>query len=187
MDKSKKILLTLVLSMFLGSVFGSLTGNFINPERFQKLDVMISSYINTINQDYMNINKSDYFNAEIIKYSKMSITLFILSFVSVSVPAISFVLFSKGLSYGFTASIILRKYGLKGIIYILGLFFPQSIILIPMYILISFLSIKYIMYSKNKLRNNLKIYAVTAIFISFCITLVSLMDIYITPMIIKSL
>jgi len=182
--KNKKIIITILISILLGSVFGSLSANVIGDEKFLQLSNIIDNY--TYNSQTLE-NKSINFNKEIIKNGKTAIILWFLGFISIGLPIIIFILFLKGLCYGFTTTILLRKYNIKGLLYIFGLFFPQSIILIPMFVFLSFFSIKYIIHNPKKIKQDIKLHTVIITTICLCSTLISLMDIYISPLILRTI
>lgn len=183
---NKMVILLLCVTMLVGAAVGAVMANLMNIDQFTRLSQFMDNFFNDFGTS--SISKADIFNECIIKYGKTIIILWFLGFISVGAIFIFVVIFSKGLSYGFTTAFIIRQFGVKGILYSFALYIPQNIILIPVYFFIAFLSLKYILKNignKGAKSGNtvleLKAYMVSLAIAGVFILLAALTDIFITP------
>ncbi|MDD4376775.1 MAG: stage II sporulation protein M [Eubacteriales bacterium] len=107
-----------------------------------------SIILETIDKTFKNSDTSDLlFLPTFFSYaSKNSLILLIMAASSFSIftlPLCIFLLFFKTMSIGFASSIIFERLGIKGIKIILYTIFPQSLIQIPVFALLSAMSLSF--------------------------------------------
>lgn len=188
-DKVNRRIIKMLAAVFFAGVFiGALTGNFSGGG---KLEEFINLFFGEASA--FSSGKSAVFYESLLKYGKMIIIMWFLGFVSAGMFFEFLCLFIKGIGYGFTSAFIIKSFGFKGIVYCLTLYFPQSIILIPVYFFIAFYSIRYIIDNINygsrnckktrhkkeniSLREHFLVLTGAALFV----LIASLIDVFITP------
>lgn len=189
MDKS---FLSIIIIFILGILFGILFYFITNNNDKEIVFKGIEEYLDLINKG--NLDNYSLLNIFISKFILLNI-IFISSFSIILFPLIHFVNFYKGLTLGFSFSILINIYKLKGILYSLVFLFPHELLFIPFIILISSLMLKntYKLYNLFKNDKAIKIRTLYKrllyiYLISFVITLlISLSELYINTYIIKSL
>lgn len=191
-ERNQLIMLLISLSLIIGAFIGAVMANTIDINEYNQLSKFMGNFINDFN--ILNLNKSEIFYECMVKYGKTALIIWFLGFIPMGIIVIFIIVFAKGLSYGFTTAFIIRSFGTKGILYILALYVPQNIILIPVYFLIAFTGLKYIFRemdnNKTSSKNSvieLKSYFVAIMIAGVFIILASLTDVFITPILINSI
>lgn len=124
------------------------------------------------------------------------ISIWFLGMTMIGLPVILAIDILKGFTVGFTVSLIINSFGMKGVLFSFLTVIPQNIIYIPCIIFASVISMKYcIMIFKNKsgsynnhnFTGNFGSYSVIFLIISVIMAIGFLYEIYITPGIITSL
>lgn len=187
-ERNQLIMLLISLSLIIGAFIGAVMANTIDINEYNQLSKFMGNFINDFN--ILNLNKSEIFYECMVKYGKTALIIWFLGFIPMGIIVIFIIVFAKGLSYGFTTAFIIRSFGTKGILYILALYVPQNIILIPVYFLIAFTGLKYIFREMDNSKNSvieLKSYFVAIMIAGVFIILASLTDVFITPILINSI
>lgn len=156
---------------------------------FQGEDTDFLSVNNLMQIMYTDINYKEYF---LYLVKKRAGVLFFLVLVSLALPGkyllAGFLMFF-GCSVGNMLSVLIMRYGLKGILLFLALIFPQDIIYIPVlfgwvYLLTHFN--ESIFYGQNRYRYRLSKYQILGKMIVLCgVTIIGLIfECYVNPMIV---
>lgn len=191
--KEKNILIFNTIIFLVGVVLGSLFINFITNDDKKLLIEQVSTF-------FLNVKKltSDIFGFESflsILFNNLLVLsiIFVLGISMIGIPIVIFILFFKGFMLGTTISTIILKYSIKGIIGIILYIFPVCILSICVYLFMCF----YAIYASKKfLRAFLKKdtlnfkqflgkYLLSFIVSITLILLLSLLDAYLTPLLLK--
>jgi len=185
------------LSFTIGVSTGALTVNALNGTQNEEL-------MNYLNDFFRMVSEQNINNLEILKISvsnniKQVIFLWIFSITVIGIPFILILIGIKGFVTGFTVGFLIKYFNAKGILFSIVGIFPQSLIMVPCYVLLGVMGINY---SVSTLKNNKKsnrtgrlrkedvkakflLYS-TMVIIIFCIlTLGSIVEAYISPVFIK--
>ena len=127
-------------------------------------------------------NRINLFANEFFKSIKTVLFLWISGFIPFGNFFLAIILFLKGLSYGFTSSILFSIYKFKGAFYISKFIFPINFALTLIFIFVSFFSIKFFKsthtQNKNLLKQNMIEYVFIFIFSVSYVFLVTLANTY---------
>lgn len=171
----------IIFFIFIGSLCGAVIANNINRIALDSLNRSIKIFFNDL--ICFNINKSSMFVQEFMKNLKIILFLWLMGFIPFGKLFVCFILFIKGLSYGFTSSLLFNTYKLKGFFYVLKFILPTSFILLPAIIFISVCSIKFLSrirhINRRELKKNMFEYSLIFIIASACIFLSDLINVYI--------
>lgn len=191
--KQKYILVFIVITFIIGIIFGSLFLNFISNDDKTLLVNQVETYFNSIKS-----LSNDVFGINIIPSTVMNnilqITLiFVLGISMIGIILVILIMFFKGFTLGITLSTIIFKYQVKGIIGALFYVFPCYILIISIYIFISFFavnaSIKFLKALIKKDKLNFKSFLgkyLFSFFISIILIIIfSVFDSFITPLLLK--
>lgn len=179
------VLLFLCISLGIGAGIGAAAANALDENMRNELFNNISYFLNEdVTSDF------DLFYEGLFKYGKSITMLWILGFTGMGLFGIFPIIFAKGASIGFTTAFIIRCMGKKGLLYACCLYLPQNIVLIPLNIIIAFISIKFIRLNKKE-KNKSGVKEFDSKDFLFCLTAawlfiaaVSLMDVFVTPILI---
>jgi len=167
----------LVACTAVGAIIGAVYANILNENSFQTLSQNIGKLLYDSSDSIQNENIA--FIEIFIKYSKIPIIIWFLAFAPLS-PLITFFLISaKGAGVGFTTAIIVRGYGVKGLLFSFILYFFQNLILFPSYIYTSHMSLKFA--SKKTKEKRLSEYSLTLTASLACVLLAALVEAYFVP------
>ncbi len=180
------VLLFLCIVLGIGTGIGAAAANALDDNT--KNDLFNNLYA-FLNKDEL-ASDFDLFYEGLFKYGKSITMLWILGFTGMGLFGIFPIIFAKGASIGFTTAFIIRCMGKEGLLYACCLYLPQNIVLIPLNIIIAFISIKFIRLNKKEKNKNEEKEFNTKDFL-FCLTAawlfiaaVSLMDVFVTPILI---
>ena len=193
LKKEKNIIIFISMVFLIGLIFGSLFINFINKSDKKLLIDNLKLYFDNIK----HLDKTIYGVGALLKtFSNEFLQLlliFILGLSILGVLGVIIIMFFKGFTCGVTLGIIIYKYSFKGVIGALFYVFPCYVINISIYLFLSF----YAIYISNKFviafiqKNNLNFktflgkYILSFILSTILILIISLLDVYITPLLLK--
>lgn len=196
MDKLKKkiiinktLLIFLITIVIIGILSGSIFASIIN-EKDQKL---VTEYLIKFIENIKNNSlKKNFLNSLTINIGFLSI-IWVLGISIIGIFLIIPLLFIKSFILGFSIASIFINYKFKGILLILSYIIPHQIINILIYVFISsyaiMISHKIINSLKNKKTLNFKKlinkYTLILIYTSIIITLTTLYEVYLQPIILK--
>lgn len=191
--KEKNILIFNTIIFLVGVVLGSLFINFITNDDKKLLIEQISTFFSNIKKLTSDIFGFESFLSILFNNLLVLSIIFVLGISMIGIPIVIFILFFKGFMLGTTISTIILKYSIKGIVGAILYIFPVCILTICVYLFMCFYAI-YV--SKKFLRAFLKKdslnfkqflgkYLLSFIVSIMLILLLSLLDAYLTPLLLK--
>lgn len=191
--KEKNILIFNTIIFLVGVVLGSLFINFITNDDKKLLIDQVSTFFSNIKKLTSDIFGFESFLSILFNNLLVLSIIFVLGISMIGIPIVIFILFFKGFMLGTTISTIILKYSIKGIIGVILYIFPVCILSICVYLFMCF----YAIYASKKfLRAFLKKdtlnfkqflgkYLLSFIVSITLILLLSLLDAYLTPLLLK--
>ena len=192
--KKEKYLVIFNVCMFLiGLIIGSLFINFITKDDKSLLIEQVVVYVDNIKKLSVDVFGMNAFIGDFLNNIVQLVFIFIFGISMIGILFVIFLLFFKGFMLGTTVSIIIFKYGIKGILVALLYVFPSLILNIIIYIFISFFainaSIKFIkaLLKKDKLdfRSFFGKYLLSFFISILFIGISSLLNVFLTPLLLK--
>lgn len=191
--KEKNILIFNTIIFLVGIVLGSLFINFITNDDKKLLIEQVSTFFSNIKKLTSDIFGFESFLSILFNNLLVLSIIFVLGISMIGIPIVIFILFFKGFMLGTTISTIILKYSIKGIVGAILYIFPVCILTICVYLFMCFYAI-YV--SKKFLRAFLKKdslnfkqflgkYLLSFIVSIMLILLLSLLDAYLTPLLLK--
>lgn len=191
--KEKNILIFNTIIFLVGVVLGSLFINFITNDDKKLLIEQVSTFFSNIKKLTSDIFGFESFLSILFNNLLVLSIIFVLGISMIGIPIVIFILFFKGFMLGTTISTIILKYSIKGIVGAILYIFPVCILTICVYLFMCFYAI-YV--SKKFLRAFLKKdslnfkqflgkYLLSFIVSITLILLLSLLDAYLTPLLLK--
>ncbi len=191
--KEKNILIFNTIIFLVGVVLGSLFINFITNDDKKLLIEQVSTFFSNIKKLTSDIFGFESFLSILFNNLLVLSIIFVLGISMIGIPIVIFILFFKGFMLGTTISTIILKYSIKGIVGAILYIFPVCILTICVYLFMCFYAI-YV--SKKFLRAFLKKdslnfkqflgkYLLSFIVSIMLILLLSLLDAYLTPLLLK--
>ena len=191
--KEKNILIFNTIIFLVGVVLGSLFINFITNDDKKLLIEQVSTFFSNVKKLTSDIFGFESFLSILFNNLLVLSIIFVLGISMIGIPIVIFILFFKGFMLGTTISTIILKYSIKGIVGAILYIFPVCILTICVYLFMCFYAI-YV--SKKFLRAFLKKdslnfkqflgkYLLSFIVSIMLILLLSLLDAYLTPLLLK--
>ncbi|MGB9813846.1 MAG: stage II sporulation protein M [Thermovenabulum sp.] len=183
------ILLTIVL--IIGIIAGSLTVNLLSPLQREELTKYLNMFF--INLNNIDLDSSNVFYTSLSNNIKTVITIFISGLLIFGFPLIFFIIFFRGFILGFTTGFFIAEFGLKGFLISILTILPQNIFIIlgilsigvtALYYAFALLKSKERFY-KESYGNLLIGYLFSSFFFSIFLLLASLLEGYISPILIR--
>lgn len=190
---NKRMLIFLIVLGIIALIVGSIFVVILNATDKNLIKEYLENFINNIDSgqlDYLEALK----NISISNYLYI-ITIWLLGISVIGIPIIIFMYFMKCFMVGFSIASIIVNYKLKGVLFSLIYVFPHHIINLIMYtILVLYsltLSLKIGQAVLKKKNINFKLiinkYTLIVILTLIVITLMNLFEVYITPILIKTI
>lgn len=126
---NKKIFIFLLGIMIVGIIFGSSLPLFLNNEDRVLVGEYLSNFISQIN----NYNSIDLLKNGLVSNGLFLVLIWILGISIIGIPIVIFLFFSKCFIFGFSISSIIANYGAKGILFSFTYIFPNQVINICIY------------------------------------------------------
>ena len=170
------ILCFIGIIMVLGLIIGAIYGDYAKTEII--IEMVDGLYYSSVNTNASLVNT-------FLKYLRIAVILWISGFFTAGAAVIISMLFIRSFAYGFTMSAFISHYGIHGLVMAFNTYILQNIFLIAAMIFLSFYGIINII---NKI-NNMKRDRVTQGFVLIigvlCAAIASLIEIYITPLLLS--
>ncbi|WP_446899374.1 stage II sporulation protein M [Clostridium sp. LBM24168] len=181
-----------LLCFFTGIVLGIYSVRYMGG--FEKNDLLsyLDSFKNAVSSD--GINYKAIFIETIKLNIPMIVIIWFLGLTMIGIPVILVIDVIKGFTVGFASSFIINELGMKGIWFVLLGIFPQNIIYIPCIIFSSVLAMEFSLNifkdrSGNQWKSHVLLkltsYSITFVFIMAVMCIGLLMEVYLTPNIMK--
>lgn len=140
--------LFLILLFFAG--VGICTGSFLEVGLNDEIKTSLSQVLGTVFQSDADMsthnNRNDVFFEYFLRFMKDVLLpvffMFLSAFVLILLPIIPFYILLKGIFIGFSSSMLIEAFGVKGILYIAATLMPQNIIQLPVFCLLGVLSVQ---------------------------------------------
>ena len=142
-NRRQIVLLVICLSLLFGIILGAVFANHLNEIQYNELGGHLNGFINEMKNASLTQNAS--VSDVMVKYGKYAVLIWLCAFFAPGAVFIILILLFKGASYGFTTAILVRQYGKAGISFAAVSYLPQNIILIPVYLCISYFALEYIL------------------------------------------
>lgn len=114
-------------------IFGILTGilfsNLLRGFYWNQIDILDSSYFNKIRT--ASIDYSVLFQYVMWKNFRIFLVFWIFAATAVGIPYMALSLWYAGFQAGFFTAVILMRYGIKGVLLLVGYTFPHYLVYIP--------------------------------------------------------
>lgn len=162
--KSHSKLFFISVLLISGTIFGSIIANNLDGFLVNNLSPSVKNFFSQ-NIKCVCKNRVNLFANEFFKNIKTVLLLWISGFIPFGNFFLGTILFLKGLSYGFTSSILFSIYKLKGIFYISKFILPTNFTLLVIFIFVANHSIKFLKYNRMQNKNLLKQNMIEHIFI----------------------
>ena len=191
--KERSLLIFTTIIFIIGIVVGSLFINLITKDDKNLLISQVELFFNSIKKLNNSVFGINIFLKELLDNGLQLFIIFVLGISMIGIPAVIVILFFKGFMLGTTLGTIILKFKLKGILGCLLYVFPVMILNIIVYIYFSFfavhVSIKFLkaLIKKENLnfRTFLGKYILTFLISILCMTILCLLDAFLTPLILK--
>ena len=184
-----KVLKGLLLGAFVVGIFAA---NLMGQESISNAGILNDYFIGKF--QYSQINGENLFFYIIGERIPMLILLLLLVFSSLGVICGVLVLGWQGFSIGFMLSTGIAKYGIKGMLLVLGGLFPQYLIYLPVYIFYCYLAIflRQRLYGEGKMVSSDQKYVYSAGLLAMIVLLLIyitgiFLESYINPIILKNI
>ncbi len=190
---SKSFNIFILLLLVIGITCGAIYYNLLTNPDLEEVNNLISDYATNIkNNNYNYVQALIYSLGNNIFYM---LVIFILGISIIGIPLIIVLIFTKGLTVGFTISTLLNVYKYKGSLYSFIYIFPKELLSFASYIIIGYYSInfsikifKQIFTKKEQnLKKEAKKYLIALIISIIIGILCSFLDAYLYPNIYKLL
>ncbi len=138
-QKKKYLFLSTIL--LIGIISGIAFIFFISKEDKSLVESELTTFFS-----YIKEGKWNYFSAfihSILANSTYLLFIWILGISIIGIPVVLFLLFLKGFIFGFSCSSIVYHYGLKGIFLAISYQIPHNLLLLIVFLLISFYAINF--------------------------------------------
>ena len=173
MNFNNIVIVTVSLVFAIGVVFGAFILNNVPDAEFARLFALWNGFLN--NDSKGNIIES------IFKYGKTILALWLCGFFKYGFLGIILLIFSKGLSVGFTSSFIIKTTGSSGIFFVSRLYLLQTLILIILCFSIGIAGTRFSLNKNSSTRkSDVKNYCLFGTFQLVGIIVLSLLDIIIS-------
>jgi stage II sporulation protein M len=190
--KNKKVYIFLFVLFIIGVIFGSLFITILdNPDKTLILEQVSSFFDQIKNNNQLSFSKA--FSSSIIGNILYIVLVWILGLSIIGIPIILFMLFIRGFILGFSIGTIILKYKLVGIFGSVFYVFPHHIIFSILSIVLSYyafslslmLFISMIKKGNINFKNFINKYLKVLLYSFITVILVSLIEIFISPLLIK--
>ena len=137
LKKSQTIIFFLILCLITGITAGAFSVRAMSEHRAERAAESITSYINRINAGETNSSAFVFLNS-LFKHGKTAVLIWSLAFVKFGGLIILPAFMLTGIRYGYSTSLLISVFGLRGLAYTALLYLPQAFLLLPCYFLLSY-------------------------------------------------
>lgn len=191
--KEKRKILFLTVLAFIGIITGSIFTTILSDTDKKLVISYITDFINIIDTGKLNYLES--FKNAMISNIIFIVTIWVLGISVIGIPVNIFIYFVKTFILGFSISSFILTYKAKGCILSLLYIFPHHLINIILYVILLLFSIhfsmKIIASLKSKKGVSFKLvfqrYVVILIFVLIVTILTTLLEVFVTPFLIKKI
>lgn len=193
--KNLMLYIITILSFTIGIATGAFTVNALSNSQVEELFSYIQEFFYIVNTQ--NVNASELFKLSIFNNIKTLALLWILGITVIGIPLILIIIGIKGFMIGFTVGFLIKCLSFKGVLFTFLGILPQSLIIIPCYIVLGIICINFslsmirnktkIKYRREDIKTQFLSYSTLVLLIFLLLTIGSIIEAYITPVFIKSI
>jgi len=182
----------IILCFLIGISVGGFTVKVISISHKQELVAYLKAFFQLFQGEHLK--NLDIFSQSLINNLQLLSLNWILGILIIGIPGIIFVIAFKGFVVGFTVGLLIEQFKFKGVLLFLLGVLPQNLIIIPVFIVASVLSISFaLMLIRSKLNksNQINLYKQFLIYTALYLLLVALVitavsiEAFISPTFIK--
>lgn len=179
-----------VIVFILGIGFGAIAVKTVDYSTKEEVFSYFNNFMKTFRQIEYN---GTALMSESMRFNLMNIfIIWAFGLSMVLMPLITVLIFFKGFVLGFTVGFLISEYSFKGILVALAAVFPQNILVIPVYIISSvmaiYISIMIFNYFRGKVRikaDDFLKYSIEMAVLAVILLLASLIETYISPLLLN--
>lgn len=183
-DFKNKMPQILIFAVFLtGIIIGSLFCNSLNSSADSgaaEVSKLVDDFITNINLN--GLPDSYLVGRSFLTYGKQVIFIWLFGLFAFTIPFIGLIVGIQGFSYGFTTSLFVVKYNLKGLLLCLGAYGVQGALFVYMIYILSSEAISFI---RKEARVSSKRYFMNLLIAMAGVGLIALYETYIMPVVVK--
>ena len=143
MKLNYRLLTVLLFALAVSICAGSFFEVFMTGEGKQQIENILGSLLNAESDDVMGLSSfGSCFLRIFVKNALMLLLAYLSPALLITMPILPSFMLLRGLSLGFSAAMTLEVAGVKGILYIVTILLPQNLIQLPVYCILSVLSIQ---------------------------------------------
>lgn len=187
-----KIAIVCGAAMLLGILLGAVFANTMSGETVNSMGAYLGEFIKIVKQEEV---KGTGLSSVMVKYGKYLAIIWLCGFLAPGSVIVLLTLLFRGISCGFTTSILVHEYGGKGVLFAVLSYLPQNLFLIPAYTITAFFALQLILRRFQKLpakarlkRENTRI-TIEYVIILLCgilfISVASIIEVYGVPVFLK--
>ncbi len=181
-----------ILCLLIGISVGGFTVKVINSSHKQELVSYLKGFFQLFHDQ--SIENVDIFSQSLINNLQLLSLNWIFGILIIGIPGVIFIIGFKGFVIGFTVGLLIEQFNFKGaLLFLLGVL-PQNLIIIPIFIVSSVISLSFaIMLLKNNLNKSkhmnfykqFSIYTALHLMLAILILIAVSMEAFISPLFIK--
>lgn len=186
------IYFVVTLCLLIGISVGGFTVKVINTNHKQELVSYLKVFFKLFHSE--SIRSIDIFSQSLINNLQLLSLCYIFGILVIGIPGIFFIIAFKGFVIGFTVGLLVEQFKFKGILLFLLGILPQNLIIIPIFIAASVLSLSFaLMLIKSKLNKTKQInvykqflkYTIIYVILSMLVLIAVSIEAFISPIFIK--
>ena len=142
-----------IVIFIMGVIFGAILVNNLSYSQKNDLYNYLTQFFFYVNSEEL-ITFKELFSQNILHHLQQLFILFLLGISIIGLPFILVLLFLKGIVVGFTVGFLVNQFDFQGFLIALFSIFPQNIIVVPVFLIASVLTINFSVKLIKKLFTN---------------------------------
>lgn len=191
-EEHASLYIFIIVLFLMGVVFGTLTVQSLGYSQQADLFYYFQQFMEEMNKDHV-VETSYAFYQNFIHYFKYIGVIWILGLSIIGLPIILILLFLKGVFVGFTVGFLVHQLGWQGFAISFLSVVPQNLIIVPVMLLVSVISISFslklighLFGAKSSLQKpSLSEYIMIMLVVTLILLFVSLFEAYLSPIMLK--
>ncbi len=136
------------LSFLLSAVAGAIAANYMGGEQVAYFGQEINTFFGEIREH--GISRNTHFLPVYFKYIKYDILIWLGGWITGGVFLSVGVLLFRGISLGFTTAMLMKQFGMRGMLAATVSFVPQNIIIVPVFLFMTWAAIHFFVDMREK-------------------------------------
>lgn len=191
-EEHASLYIFIAILFFMGIVFGTLIVQSLGYNQRSDLFYYFQQFLLEIEKDHF-VDPRYALYQNFVHYLKYTGVIWILGLSIIGLPIILIMLFLKGVFIGFTIGFLVHQLGSKGFLFSLVSIIPQNMIVVPIILAMSVVSISFSsrliahLFGANRYQHkpNIPKYIGTMVIVTFIILAVSVFQTYVSPLMMK--